>query len=279
MAKPNPTLPTPTPPQPRFQIAARLGGFRDTITVPDPFGTPATFTLYRAGCNAYVEWQRDRMDANPVLAEMMMGVDSLPPVLAADEQEAVDAARAKVDGDDTARALVPVIDRLTLTTTGRQLEREALRKAIAGGKLRPSDAFLRGADDQLAEALFTLRGWDGMPDETGALVPYTLDAARALLTNDTPLEGAGIDELVLAQAAWVVETPGAPAEGDTPAASPTRTILPGLTLGRAYLLYFLAVSADRARFRAETLEAAAKNSETPSGGSTLSGGGNDETAN
>jgi hypothetical protein len=279
----------------RFQIASRLGGFRDTATIPDPFGTSAQFVIYRADGNAHRAWARAEMDRNPIVTEIMLGIESPPPALSSDDEKTVTTFRAKVE-DDTARLLVPIIDRLTAATIERNLEREATKRALTDGRIQASDVMFQGMDQQLKEAKFILKDWSGVPADDGSTITFSSGMKEALLTNDTPLEGEEVQALLLKQDCWTYKRPLPDDEidqadgsqeitdikvGDDGArTSTTRTIhykltvLPSVTtLGRAYLLYFLAKSRETALFRNATMEAAGKNSAPSSDSIILSGDG------
>lgn len=267
-------------PAPRFQIASRLGAFRDTAVISDPF-TSATFTIYRHNCAAYKKWFQAAVDRDPLTLLRLEGMfaDDAQ-VLTAEESEILQTEREK------ANPLVPVVDRLTLSTSEQASRRTALRKLIDTGKMTPSQMASRREDDILAEAMFLLKSWDGMPAEDGSLIPYSEDAARALLTNDTPLEGAGLDELILDVDAWTYEVEHKTEDGTEIVAGPVtdrtfetykvRHIIPGLTLGLAYQYLFLRRARDTSLFRDQVLGAAAKNSVPSSDGSSSSGDGSSD---
>lgn len=279
----------------RFQIASRLGGFRDTATIPDPFGTSAQFVIYRADSNAHRAWARGEMDRNPVVTEIMLGIESPPPALSSDDEKIVTTLRAKVDADDTARLLVPIIDRLTAVTIERNLEREATKRALTEGKVKASDVMFQGMDQQLKEGKFILKDWSNLPADDGSTITFSIAMREALLTNDTPLDGEEVQALLLKQDCWTYKRPLSDDEIDQ--ADGTRevldvedlgavrtttprtihyklTVLPSVTtLGRAYLLYFLAKSRETALFRNAVMEAAGKNSAPSSDSITSSGDG------
>lgn len=274
---------------PRFQIASRLGGFRDTCTVSDPFGTSARFTIIRNGSNAHKAWFRSRLDSNPeimLIAERAMVDDASLVPLTADEQKTVDAARP--EQNPTIQSLLGVVDRLSTSSVEQNLRKSAMRSLLTSGKLKPSDWMTRGEDEQLAEAVFVLSGWEDMPDDSGGVVPFDQDAATALLTLDIPMGESGID--LLAVEAWTVDIDRTGKE--PPAGVPLSPIPPGddglfhwkekipnpliQTVGQAYQLYFLHASRQRSLFRDQLVDAAGKNSD-PSSDSTISSGDGQKT--
>lgn len=293
MSKTNPHIPgqeAHTPAPPRFQIASRLGAFRDTATILDPFGTGAVFTIHRNGSKAHKAWFREQQDHDPMtLAVVESGLmQQSGTVLTKEEEEIVQTERQGKDPN----ALLPIVDRLTFTLAEQDIRREAMRRLFDSGRITPSEWVSRGENDLLKEALFALKGWDHMPsDEEGVMVPYSEEAARALLENDTPLEGAGIDDLILSVDAWSLEieqegetvptevTDAVPVIGGTGTWKwKTRIMIPGLTLGRAYQLLILNRSRDISLFRDRVLGEAAKNSEPSSDSINSSGDGKSSEA-
>jgi hypothetical protein len=262
------TTPTPTV---RFQIASRLGGFRDTLPFSDPFDTGARFHICRKGSAAHRTWFKRWQDEDPVssryLESVVTGDDK--PELTPDESATVQIARTSTD--PAALSLLPIIDRLSETYSELDRNRDAVREAIKAGELSPTDAIQRGQRKRLEEALFLVSDWIGMLDETGAEVPFAPEALRSLLENDTPLEGAGIDELLLRHECWTW-TPKAE-EGELSDSTPKPIIIPGLTLGSAYILWIHHTASTAANFRDQLTEAAAKNSEPFSETTTISGNG------
>lgn len=284
MSKPEPAY---VPAPPRFQIASRLGAFRDTAVISDPFGTGATFTIHRHGSRAYKSWFQRAVDKDPLTLlrlESMFSDDRI--VLTKEEQETLLAEREK---PAPGNPLVPIVDRLTIAHVEQSSRKDALRKLIDTGRMSPSEMAGRQEQDTLEEAVFTLKSWEGMPGEDGALIPYSEEMARELLTNDTPLEGAGLDELILGVDAWTVEVtriyePGEEIPKEAISVETDdwtykiRIIIPGLTLGLAYQYLFLRRARDKSLFRDQALEAAAKNSEPSSDSSTSSGDGQSAAA-
>jgi len=206
------------PAPPRFVIASRFGAFRDTVTIPDPFGAGASFTIMRAGCNAHRDWSRERADNDPMAiaaaSAMMAGNGSAAAPLTKDETETVDRYRANQDKDDTAKYLIPIIDRLSLASVESNTQQSVVSALLASGKIRTSDVFRKQEDDQLAESAFLLRSWADMPglDERDGQVeevsiPFVRDSALALLTNDTPLDSTidGVSALLKSNPCWMSE--------------------------------------------------------------------------
>lgn len=280
------------PAPPRFQIASRLGAFRSTVQVSDPFGTSATFTINRAGSNAHKEWFSRQLDNDPftLLSMEAMLSGKSPAVLSKDEEETVDKFRAAAEADGFARELLPIIDRLAHETAEYESRVGAMRQLYDKGKMRPSDMGMRGEKTLLEEALFCLAGWSGMPDADGGEVAYSQDAARELLQNDTPLEDCpeDIQAMVLEREEWTLRIESAARKEGTASGwsedrireaekedgeESSRIMIPGLTLGKAYQLFILATARTSSFFRDQVIEAAAKNSEPPSDGISSSGGG------
>jgi len=282
-----------TPAPPRFQIATRLGALRDTCTVPDPFGTTATFTLYRSGCQAHREWFRKRLDKDPqILLMAERAISENFPVLTLEEEKTLDKER---ENDVTPNPLLPIVDRLVIEGSQSKLQSAATRSLLESGRLKPSDLASRDEDDRLDEALFTVKGWSDVPGDAETIVPFTPENARSLLTSDVELEeGAGIDDILHKIDAWMVDeiqTAKALPEGISENSVVRRTgafvswktgkkiVRPGLTLGLAYQLYFLACAKNRSLFRDEVMSAAAKNYEPSSDSSSSSGDGENGAAN
>lgn len=283
-----------TPAPARFQIASRLGALRDTVQISDPLRTGAMFTVGRSGSNSHKAWTKQRIASNPmtrIVAESMLATETV--VLTPDETEIVNSERASsVNG--SSNPLLPVVDRLTLSASEQTLYRDALKRLMDSGELLPMDVISgRRDEDRLEEALYLLKTWDRMPDADGNEIPYSVEMARELLTNDTPLEGAGVDDLVLGVDAWTVEITEdyahpslvdktrpvkivktetvKNAEGVEVYRLTVRYIIPGLTLGLAYQLLILKTARDTAAFRDQVIEAAGKNS-VPSSDSISSSG-------
>lgn len=283
MPKPEETyVPAPA----RFQIASRLGAFRDIATISDPLGTGATFAIHRHGSRAYKVWFQRFVDKDPMTLlrlEAMFQDDRI--ILTKEEQDTLLAEREKTNPSNP---LVPVVDRLTIANVEQSSRKAAMRKLIDTGQMTPSEMAYRQEHDTLEEALFLLKSWDNMPSEDGSPIPYSEDVARELLTNDTPLEGAGLDELILGVDAWTVEVETETKDGvEYPLADvyerdghyyiKVRLIIPGLTLGLAYQYLILRRARDTSLFRDQVMGAAAKNSEPSSDGSSSSGDGQSES--
>lgn len=264
---------TTSTPTVRFQIASRLGGFRDVLPFSDPFDTGARFHICRKGSATHRAWFKRWQDEDPVssryLESVVTGDDK--PVLTPDESAVVQTARTSAD--PAALSLLPIIDRLSETYSELDRNRDAVREAIKAGELSPTDAIQRGQRKRLEEALFLVSAWTGMLDENGAEVHFAPEALRSLLENDTPLEGAGIDELLLRQECWTW-TPKAE-EGEP---NPAPIIIPGLTLGSAYILWIHHTASTASNFREQLTEAAAKNSEPFSETIITSGNGTNNPA-
>jgi hypothetical protein len=260
--------PAPTPSPVRFKIASRLGALKDTMSFSDPFGTGARFHIRRKGSKAHREWSQEYIDSDAYssayLEQLVTGHGEL--ILNDEESQVVEESRA----GDPANQLVKIIDRLTATAAEHNTNTEAIRKAVATGRTSYSRILRADKDKQLEEAVFLLSGWDSLPGEDDSPIPYSLAAARDLLTSDVPLEGSGFEEVILAHPEWckTVKIEG----------QPTITIpIPGLTLGQAYILWTHARSEAADLFREMVLEEAGKNSLPPSTGSISPGGGTSET--
>jgi hypothetical protein len=277
-----------TPAPPRFQIASRLGIFRDSANLPDPFGTGATFTIHRHGSSAQKAWFRDQVDNDPqTLLQFELMLSSDVSVLLPDEEKAVEAQRAK----DKDHPLLPIVDRLTLAASERTLRRDATRKMLASGQMHLSDFMMLDREkDRLKEAIFLLKGWSAMPDADGAAIPFSEESARALLTCDSPLDGAGLDELLLSVDAWTFDFTGTvPTKEELPAKArvtkedekgvhfAVKHVIPGLTLGTAYQLFFIQKAREVALFRDQAIGEAAKNLPPSSGLTSSSGDGSART--
>lgn len=260
----------------KFQIASRIGAFRDSITLSDPLGTSARFIITRKGSNLHKQWGKEWMDSDPIMSAMSeeMVVGSDPIILTEEERKTVDTLRSS-SKDQGVLSLLPIVDRLTDSAETLERNRTAIRKAVATGRVKYSDAMFQGSRRYTEEALFLLR-WESLPDEEGNDIPYSPETARELLTNDTPLDGAGLDELLLAQDCAVITIPADP-ESDPPVL-PRRLLIPGLTLGGFYSLWVHWASEQKALFRDQVLEAAGKNSLPPSDQISSSGGGTSEAA-
>jgi hypothetical protein len=256
----------------RFQIASRLGGFRDTITLSDPLGTSARFLIVRKHSNLHKKWAKDWMDSDPIMSamseEMVVGDD--PVILTKEEKERLDAIRGRDVKDPDILSLLPIIDRLTDHAGSAERNRVAIKKAVSTGRVKYSDAMMQGDRRYLEEALFVLR-WESMPDENGDDIPYSPSTARELLENDTPLTDSGLDDLLLSQECATIAIPGDP--DASPPTEPQRFIIPGLTLGRFYIRWSHWASEQKALFRDRLMEEAAKNSPPPSDPISSSGGG------
>lgn len=279
--------------QSRFAIASRLGGFRSTVTLPDPFGTTATFTIHRKGSQAHAAWAKSRIDDDPIAnayaSQLYLGDDVQ--VLTADEAKVVESARELHDFGTVLPSLLAIIDRLTDSTLESNRGKEAVRRALSSGRVKLSDLVTERQTRQINEALFLLAGWANMPDADGAEIPFSVDAARDLLLCDVPVIGVGIDDLLMSQKCWTLEIgSGNASEGvagaedeqtedpvdsaDTingkssePIPDPeTITIInPTIhTVGQAYILWLNWVSESSGLFRNQTMEEAAKNSAAPS---------------
>lgn len=255
----------------KFQIASRIGAFRDSISLSDPLGTSARFIVTRKGSNLHKKWAKEWMDSDPILSAMSeeMVVGSDPIVLSEEEGKTVEALRTSSQ-DQGVLSLLPILGRLVETSESLERNRIAIRKAVASGRASYSDAMFQGARRYTEEALFLLR-WESMPDAEGEDIPYSLETARELLENDTPLEDAGLDDILLSFDFATLTIP-ADLEADPPTPE-KKIIFPGLTLGRFYTSWTHHISEQKALFRDQVLEAAGKNSLPPSDQISLSGGG------
>lgn len=267
----------------RFQIASRLGALRDTAVLSDPFPTSAKFTIRRKGSRAHQKWTQDYYDNNAFssayLEELALG--DAPILLTEEETAALEkshslaAGAADTDLGQSLTSLTSIINRLCGVAVERDTHKKAVQSAIHSGRTTISKVFRAEKDKELEEAVFLLAGWESMPgqDDDGneIQVPYTEQAARDLLTNDTPLEGCGLDELILSVPCWTLAL-----NTDPPAPHPTRIIIPGLTLGQAYILWVHDRAEQLALFRDQVLETAGKNS-LPSSDSSISSGDGSET--
>jgi len=264
----NQTSPSPQ----KFQIASRLGGFRDTITLSDPLGTSARFLIVRKHSNLHKKWAKDWMDSDPIMSamseELVVGDD--PAVLTKEESGKLEEIRTREVKDPDILSLLPIIERLTDQAGTVERNRTAIRKAVSTGRVKYSDAMMQGDRRYLEEALFVLR-WESMPDENGDDIPYSPSLARELLENDTPLADSGLDDLLLSQDCATITIPGDP--DASPPTEPRRFIIPGLTLGRFYARWAHWASEQKDLFRSRLLEEAAKNSPPPSDQISSSGGG------
>lgn len=267
--------------QTRFQIASRLGGFRNTVTLSCPFGTGATFTIRRKGSAAHREWAKSWLESDPMtsamLEEQILGEESHTPLT---EQESliVDEARKEI----IHAPLIPIIDRLVSTRTAVDQTRTATKKALASGRVTLADlatnSFTTIHDRE--EALFLLKSWDKMPDADGDPIPHSREVAEELLLNDTPLTDAGLDDVLLSVPCWRIEVNDYAEDGTEiprfiPRTDPSLLKVTGhhFTLGRAYQLWLHWASEQASHFRDKTIEAAAKNSVPPSDPAISSGGG------
>lgn len=260
-----------------FQIASRLGGFRDTIVLSDPLGTSARFRIVRKHSNAHKKWAKERMDSDPIMAAMAeeMVVGEEPAILTQEEKAVVEKAREQEGSTPDAASLPPllsIIDRLTNQAASAERNRTAIRRAVATGNVSYSDVLMQGDRRYLEEALFVLK-WESMPDENGEDIPYSPSVARELLENDTPLSDAGLDDLLLAQDCATITIPVDEEEKD---GEPRRFLIPGLTLGRFYTRWAHWASEQKDLFRSRLMEEAAKNSPPPSDPISSSGGGSSE---
>lgn len=278
--KPNGAPSKPEPSTTRFQIASRLGALKDTVVLSDPFPTSAQFIIRRKGSRAHDDWTTKYIDNDPFssayLGELITGDISIP--LTAEENELLDKAAKLTTEDEDVKAsvsgLCKLIDRLRGASIEMNYDKRAKRAALSTGRAKVSDVTRASSRKQLEEALFLLAGWEEMPgqDDDGneIQVPYTEQAARDLFTNDTPLEGCGLDELILSVPCWT----HAMAVGEEAAQKdPMRIIIPGLTLGQAYILWVHDRAEQLALFRDQVLETAGKNSLPSSDSSILSGDG------
>lgn len=289
-------------PQTRFQVASRLGGFRDTVTLSDPFGTGATLKVRRKGSAVHREWGKKWLNEDPLTRSMMEEqiLGDVPVVLTEEEQKTVEMARQAMESakelkDQPAVArhvpdLLGVIDRLADTRADLASNRTAIRRALSSGEITIADVAAGSIDlkRRMDEASFLLVGWDNFPDADGNPIPYDPTVVRELLANDTPLEGAGLDELLVRVEPWTIKIETKPEhETDNTVAGrafpetapapvpdpPVILIRPNLTFGRAYILWLHWVSERADLFRGQLMEASAKNSVPPSEASTSPGGG------
>lgn len=266
----------------RFQIASRLGGFRDTAALSDPFGTGATLYVRRKGSSAYWEWGKGWLNNDPitrsVMEEQILG--STPVVLTKEEEEVVETAR-KAASNETEK-LLSIVDRLVDTKQDLDQSSTAIRRALATGRVTIADIAAGSLDlkRKMDEAAFLLAGWDNFPDGEGNPIPYDQETVRELLTDETPLQGVGMDQLLLSVEPWTirieqgeaaVESAQEAAEAPEPL-PPIILIRPGLTFGRAYALWLHWASERADLFRGELVEAATKNSAAPSDPNISSGG-------
>lgn len=261
----------------RFAIATRLGALKDIATFSDPFGTSARFHIRRRGSRAHKDWLSSWSETSPVSSAYyeQLAVGESAAVLTKDEKVLVESLRSRLpDKEPEVHGLIAVIDRLTDTAAAESLYRNAVRSAVESGKTTYRKVIRVGEEKQIEEALFLLAGWDAMPgqDDDGnpVEIAYSLDQARELMLNDTPLEGVGLDELILSVPAWCLTIDEQQEDGST---APRKVIFPGLTLGRAYVLWVHAMSDLISSFREEVMGAAAKNSAPPSEATTSPGGG------
>lgn len=269
----------------RFQVASRLGGFKDNVTLSDPFNTGALFTIIRKGSAKHREWAKQWLESDPMTAAMLeeqiLGEDVV--VITAEEQEVIKAAR--VAASNEVEHLLAIIDRVVGVRTEMDRTRIATRKALDSGRVTLADLAtdtLRVLHDR-QEALFLLKGWEKLLDAEGAEIPYSPEVAEELLLNDTPLDGTGLDDLLLSIPCWRLEVKDYAEDGTEtgshfiPRTDPVLLRLAGpqqhFTLGRAYQLWFHWASEQSAHFRDQLVEEVAKNSETPSDPIILSGGG------
>lgn len=260
----------------RFAIATRLGALKDVATFSDPFGTSARFHIRRRGSRAHKDWLSSWSETSPVSSAYFeqLAVGESAAVLTDDERKTVDIARTGSSAQDD--KLLAIIDRLTDTAAAESLYRNAVRSAVESGKTTYRKVIRVGEEKQIEEALFLLAGWDAMPgqDDDGNPVEigYSVDQARELMLNDTPLEGVGLDELILSVPAWCIMSVE-PFDGTNDEKTSTPVMIPGLTLGRAYVLWIHAQADLVSSFREEVMGAAAKNSVPPSEATTSPGGG------
>lgn len=264
----------------RFQIASRLGGFRDTVRLSDPFGTGAVLTIRRKGSQANREWSTKYLEADPVsrsILEQQFLEDPIP-VLTQEEQAQVLSAQKAAEGwtgesgiQKSLSTLLDIVDRLSTSKQESEGARRAVRRVIETGQVSLMDAISpsrQEAHRKLEEAIHLLSFWEGMPDADGSIIPYSPATCRELLTSDIPLEGAGLDDLLLTVDPWTLTINTAP-EGEEP--KETRILRSRLTLGTAYILWVHWVSERASHFRDLTLEAAGKNSPASSETSSSSG--------
>lgn len=266
-------------PQTRFQVASRLGGFRDTVTLSDPFGTGATLKVRRKGSAAHREWGKKWLNDNPLTRSMMEEqiLGDVPVVLTEEEQKDIEVARG-MTSEGTVSKLVAIVDRLADTRADLTSNRTAIRRALSSGEITIADMVAGTVDlkRRLDEASFLLVGWDNFPDADGNPIPYDPAVVRELLANDTPLEGAGLDELLIQVEPWTIKIDTKPEEATTEGVIPDPPVIlirPNLTFGRAYILWLHWVSERADLFRGQLMEASAKNSVPPSEASTSPGGG------
>lgn len=273
----------------RFQIASRLGALRDTALLSDPFQTSARFTIRRKGSRAHQKWTQDYYDNNAFssayLEELALG-DA--PILLTEEETTALEKSFSLSADTTIAgmprvvesltSLASIINRLRGVAVERDTHKKAVQSAIRSGHTTISRVFRAEKEKELEEAVFLLASWDSMPgqDDDGneIQVPYTEQAARDLLTNDTPLEGCGLDELVLSVPCWCLSLKGSSGVGSEIAdevSTEKRVIIPDLTLGQAYILWVHDRAEQLSLFRDQVLETAGKNS-LPSSDSTSSSG-------
>lgn len=277
--------------QTKFQIASRLGGFRDTTDLSDPFGTGAVFTIVRKGSATHREWSKTWLESDPItsamLEEQILGDDLI--VLTDEEVGKVEAARALVPKQPASESLqpvvvalssiLPVIDRLVSSKADLDRTRAAAKRALASGRVTLTDLVSGSFQSlqQLQEAVFLLRHWKHFPDADGADIPYSGETAEELLQNDTPLDDPDLIPLLVSLPCWRIEVKdytddGTPIEGSErfiPASS-SRSVL---TLGRAYQRWIHWASEQTAHFRTRLVEEVVGNSEPPSDQTISSGGG------
>lgn len=162
----------------RTNLSSRFLAFDDVRQVPDPWGFGVTFGIRREG-SAVVQRVLGELQRRNPLARAILNATARATLAA--------SLRPGADPDGAAR---------------EALEREVGRFELADGDLEALGA------DSVAGVLARLAGWEGLTDPDGSPIPYTPEAARALLESTDWVDDGlpyGGRELGKALAAWVLE--------------------------------------------------------------------------
>jgi hypothetical protein len=221
----------------RFNVAVQLGGLRDVAPFSDPFdsgrpyGLSAMFHIRREGCEAVRQADIAASKADPL--EQAAATKFLSRL----QQELSKPKGSEEQNPEAEQGH-------WLADGGATL---GLEVAIDHG-LTLTEINGRKRSGDIDRALVRLDRWENFPDSEGNAIPFSPEVARELLLcdEDLPEESA------------VYGGDGKRPEGVA-------------TLGEFYTWFILTRSSEKAVFYSNLLEAAAKNSETSSGGSDSPG--------